>query len=376
MGPEDRLALCQLVARGRFAPLRPPSPEDDGPSHPQGWRGADGATAAAQPSGPTPAPVGPRPSWADLGTGSDDDPGAFRDDAPAALNDALPHALLDGSSPDRLPDPFPDARPDPLPDAPPDAWPDARPDAQPDAQAEAAADDPFPCAQPDALPDALPDDRPHVRLDAPPDAQADPAANSSSPASPDDLPDAQPGTPPNALNYASRGSLAAEWRPSLPQAERALRGPGRTAGGGVRDASDEGGELGKRPRTAERAPQELRKLVKDAWAASPETRVQWDRFTAGYRQRGKGRARPEHVPARVMLDFLSSLPARVPDTLRAVEQTAASRQELAMRVRRLQQQGGKRRAAWREHCERYGRNTLNPGWHSADFLHRFLSEHE
>ena len=60
----------------------------------------------------------------------------------------------------------------------------------------------------------------------------------------------------------------------------------------------------------------------------------------------------------------------------AAERTAASWQELAMRVRRLQQQGGKRWAAWREHCERYGRNTLDPGWHSADFLRRFLDEHE
>ena len=129
-------------------------------------------------------------------------------------------------------------------------------------------------------------------------------------------------------------------------------------------------------RTAERPPHELRKLVKDAWAASPETRVQWDRFTAGYRQRGKGRARPEHVPARVVLDFLSSLPARVSDSLHAVEETAASQQELARRVKRLQQKGGKRWVAWKEHCERYGRNTLDPGWHSADFLRRFLDEHE
>ena len=55
---------------------------------------------------------------------------------------------------------------------------------------------------------------------------------------------------------------------------------------------------------AQQEPSQLHQLVKNTWAASPGTRVQWDQFTSVYRKRGKGRARPEDVPRRVLLDFL------------------------------------------------------------------------
>ena len=312
----DSAAILHLVQRGPFAPIRPPSP--DGES-----RRADAAW----------------PCWADQG---DDDNDEHRSHGPYALPDALPYAQA--HAPTDVPTVTPGAHTVALPDAPPvccvpPALPDAHADAQlralPDApldtQTDALAPFPFPSldaqthipprsqrnAPPDAqagAPDSLPD--------APPDALPDAPSDAQSRAPPDTLLGAQP----DGLTSAPPGSLAAKWRPSLRRGPSAVTKVWVTAHthpcaspddtlqttsmAPVAMASGAGGAGGGpdvRPNLAGLSLQELHQLVKDTWAASPETRVQWDQFTTIYRQQGKGRARPEHVHRHVLLKFLHSL---------------------------------------------------------------------
>ena len=72
---------------------------------------------------------------------------------------------------------------------------------------------------------------------------------------------------------------------------------------------DGGSGPGVRPHPAgltQQSDSQLHCRVKDIWAISPATRAQWDQVTAAYRKRGKGRARPEHVPRHILLAFLRS----------------------------------------------------------------------
>ena len=131
---------------------------------------------------------------------------------------------------------------------------------------------------------------------------------------------------PDGLTSALPDSLAAVWRPSLRRDPSAVPNgrdttdtypyaspdvsPQATSVATVAMASGADGAGGGpdvRPNRAGLTQQELHQLVKDTWAASPETRVQWDQFTSVYRQPGKGRARPEQVPRHVLLNFLHSL---------------------------------------------------------------------
>ena len=121
-----------------------------------------------------------------------------------------------------------------------------------------------------------------------------------------------------------------------------------------------GSGLGVRPHPAgltQQSGSQLHCRVKETWATSPATRAQWDQVTSAYRKRGKGRARPEHVPRHILLAFLRSTAAGARALGEEQEQREEDEEEEEEEEESVQRQQEASRAAHEEQ----GPSAAGPG---------------